>query len=325
MEIYLAVTIDTECDKGPLWRVQQPIGYHSVLEGVPQRLQPLFEGFLIKPTYLLSPEIIEHDGCVAVFKHLEGQCELGTHLHGEFIEPHRPPPQTVTMTGIMQHQYTSEMEKAKLVNLTRLFESGFGRKPLSFRAGRFGIGKHSLRILDELGYLVDSSVTPYAIHDDLNFWGSPVTPYHPSEEDPRLRGSLKILEAPVTIHSRFLSGFPEGWLVDQGPQALWFRLARKIFGRDYVRPIWLRPSFRDFNDMKQVIDAHLKMVGSGKPALLVMMFHSVEVIAAASPYAQNEEEAAVFLKRLEQTLGYCQELGAKSIGLSQAADIEWQR
>src|ERR1043166_2590436 len=248
MESYLAVTIDTECDKGPEWRVQQPIGYRSVLEGVPQRLQPLFDRLGAKPTYLLSPEMIEHDGCVNVLRPLVSRCELGTHLHGEFIEPNRPASETVTATSDMQREYAPEIERAKLENLTKLFESRIGHRPTSFRAGRFGIGDESLKFLDELGYLVDSSVTPYAIHDDLNFWGCPLNPYHPSGDDPRSPGSLKILEAPVTIHSPFLSGFPAGWLLGSSPQALWFRAARKLLGRDYVRPIWLRPSFRDFTD-----------------------------------------------------------------------------
>ncbi len=324
MEIYLAVTIDTECDKGPEWRVQQPIGYRSVLEGVPLRLQPLFKRFDAKPTYLLSPEMIEHEGCVATLRGVAGGCELGTHLHGEFIEPDRLKQETIVMTGALQRQYSPEVERAKLVNLTELFESRFGYRPTSFRAGRFGIGDRSLKLLDELGYVVDSSVTPYALHDGFHFWGCPTRPYHPREDDPRCKGSLRILEVPVTIHSPFLSGFPDGWLLGQGPQSWWFRLARRVLGKEYMRPIWLRPSFRDFDGMRRVIDAHLQ-AGRGEPrSLLVMMFHSVEVIPAASPYAQTLAEVDVFLQRLERTLDYCRTLGAKCIGLSEVAKLDWE-
>lgn len=323
MEILLAVTIDTECDKGPDWRVPQPIGYRSVTEGVPRRLQPLFNRFRAKPTYLLSAEMIEHDGCVATLKALPGEFELGTHLHGEFVEPNRPPADTVTATNDMQRNHPPEIERAKLENLTGLFEKRFGVKPTSFRAGRFGIGANSLRILSDLGYLVDSSVTPYAVHDGFNFWGCPTQPYRPGDSDPSLRGSLPILEAPVTIHSRFLGGFPEGWLWAQGPDAFWFRAARKLCGREFVRPIWLRPSFRDAADMKRVIDATLRVHSDRPRVLLVMMFHSVEVIPAASPYAQTELEVTEFLKRLEATLDYAQKLGAKFIGLSDAAKFDW--
>lgn len=324
MEIYLAVTIDTECDKGPNWKVKQPLGFRSVLEGVPQKFQPLFEKLGIKPTYLLSPEMIEHDGCVATLKQCAGKCEFGTHLHGEFVEPNRPPVDSVVATNDMQLQYSSEVERAKLENLSRCFEARFGYKATSFRAGRFGIGKNSLKILDDLGYLVDSSVTPYAIHDDLHFWGCPTSPYHPAETDPSERGKLRILEAPVTIHSPFLSSLPQTWLRRQRPSAFWFRAARKLLGREFVRAIWLRPSFRDVADMRRVIYAHLAAARGKKRALLVMMFHSVEVIPAASPYAKTEEDVVVFLKRLEEVLTHCSQMGARSIGLSEAAQLEWE-
>jgi hypothetical protein len=325
MEIFFAVTIDTECDKGPEWRVQQPIGYRSVLEGVPQRLQPLFQRFEAKPTYLLSPEMIEHDGCVATLRGLPGACELGAHLHGEFIEPNRPPPGTITRVHDVQRQYPPAVERAKLDNLTKLFAERFDYRPASFRAGRFGIGAHSLRFLDELGYAVDSSVTPYAIHDDGNFWGCPVTPYHASEDDPRVPGGLRILEAPVTIASPLLGRLPARWIAGKGPQAWWYRAARRLYGAEFVRPIWLRPSFRDFDDMRRAMDAHLTATAEAPRAMLVMMFHSVEVIPAASPYAQTEAEVRVFLDRLERTLAYAHRLGAKFIGLGEAAKIEWPK
>jgi hypothetical protein len=77
--------------------------------------------------------------------------------------------------------------------------------------------------------------------------------------------------------------------------------------------------------MKRVIDAHLWATREWPRTLLVMMFHSVEVIPAASPYAQTEAEVETFLQRLNQTLAYCQQLGAKHIGLSDAAKLEWTK
>ena len=92
--ISLAITIDTECDKGPGWRVRQPLGFRNVLEGVPGRLQPIFERWGVKPTYLLSPEVLLHDGCVGLFRGLNDRVELGTHLHSEFVGPGADPATT---------------------------------------------------------------------------------------------------------------------------------------------------------------------------------------------------------------------------------------
>ena len=51
--------------------------------------------------------------------------------------------------------------------------STFGHAPASFRAGRFGIGPRSIGILDDLGYAVESSVTPVESRSEytpMNFW-----------------------------------------------------------------------------------------------------------------------------------------------------------
>ena len=65
------------------------------------------------------------------------------------------------VTDAFQRDYPPDVEAAKLRDLTELFSRTFGRSPTSFRAGRFGIGPHSIPILEELGYLVESSVTPH--------------------------------------------------------------------------------------------------------------------------------------------------------------------
>ena len=41
--VYLAVSIDCECDKGPGWRVRKPLSFVGVTEGMSKRLGPLFK------------------------------------------------------------------------------------------------------------------------------------------------------------------------------------------------------------------------------------------------------------------------------------------
>ena len=38
MKIYLCVSIDCECDKGPGWRLQKPLSFSGVYEGIANRL-----------------------------------------------------------------------------------------------------------------------------------------------------------------------------------------------------------------------------------------------------------------------------------------------
>ncbi len=120
----LIISLDTECDKGPGWKVRQPLSFKNIIEGVPERLQPLFEEFGIKPTYLLSPEVLKNDECVSLFQSLDGSVELGTHLHAEFIEPEATP--LADKTDAFQSDFTPEVEFEKLRNLTGLFADRFG-------------------------------------------------------------------------------------------------------------------------------------------------------------------------------------------------------
>jgi len=80
----VAVSIDVECDKDLHWRVRRPLTFRGVEEGIGRRLAPLFAEYGVRPTYLLSPEVIRDGTCVSLLKTLEA-CELGTHLHPEFV------------------------------------------------------------------------------------------------------------------------------------------------------------------------------------------------------------------------------------------------
>jgi hypothetical protein len=50
------------------------------------------------------------------------------------------------------------LERAKLKCLTETIEEGFGRRPVIYRAGRYGVGPNTASLLRELGYKIDTSV-----------------------------------------------------------------------------------------------------------------------------------------------------------------------
>ena len=86
MTIHLLITIDTEIDKAKDWRVSSSESFSSVTTGIPDKLTKIFSKYGARPTYLLSPEVIRNDECVSILKNLK-DCELGTHMHGDMIEP----------------------------------------------------------------------------------------------------------------------------------------------------------------------------------------------------------------------------------------------
>jgi len=304
MKIYLIVTIDTECDKGPNWKVRQPLEFKNILEGIPKRLQPLFEKYNIKPTYLLSPEALINDACVDLFKSLNGSVEFGTHLHAEFIEPN--PEWTAEYTYSFQSDYVTRLEFEKLKNLTDLFVKRIGYQPRSFRAGRFGISKHTLRFLQDLEYKVDSSVTPYTWWwgengKGVNFLGSPHQPYYPSSKDFRVHGELKILEVPISLINFFWEKFPRSFQRRINPFNKAQIVALNLIFKNKLRCKWLRPTYSSTKEMLAVSN-YISQTASTDHIFLCMMFHSNEATTGMSPYNSKDHEVCHFLERLSEYL-----------------------
>ena len=66
--ILLVLSIDTECDKDQNWNVKRPMSFTNIISGIPQRLTPLFGKYKIKPTYLISPEVLNDEDSVSLLK-----------------------------------------------------------------------------------------------------------------------------------------------------------------------------------------------------------------------------------------------------------------
>jgi len=74
-----------------------------------------------------------------------------------------------------------------------------GTRPVGFRAPNFDIDEATLEILEERGYVYDSSILPAYLFSNKNIHGfSPLSPYHPSRKSIWRRGQRKVLEVPVS-------------------------------------------------------------------------------------------------------------------------------
>jgi hypothetical protein len=301
--IFLAVTIDCECDKGMRWHSKSPLRFEGVREGVGRRLAPLFRAYRAKPTYLLSPEVLRDPASVELFARQRGDAELGTHLHGEYADPDAFEP---IVTRDFQRDYPREVEAAKLTSLTSSFRSAFGRSPRSFRAGRFGLGSASMGLLESLGYLADSSVTPFVSWEragarGLSFRTAPTQPYRPSRSSPGEPGESPIIEIPVTIRPHSLSRIP-------------------LLGRIF-EPRWLRPTRTRARALIDVAEQEIRAARSAGTVVLNAMFHNVEVIPDASPYAQTEHEAHAVLNRVASLLAFAARESIRVIGMTDVAGL----
>lgn len=294
--VVVTISIDTECDHDTNWVRSNPLKFDSINEGLPNRLQPVYADVGAVPTYLLTVEVLENATCVNTLKNLRGEYEYGTHLHAEYVEPNK---KYYDYAGTASTQFqcnaTEEVEYQKLANLSNLFEEKLGTKATSFRAGRYGAGAQSLRSLEKLGYLVDTSVTPTIRWKEtsgiVDYRSAPMQPYFASNNkitDAMAEGSRQILEAPVTVQPRLLRRTPH----------------------------WFRPWFSDVKTMKAIAHYHLKKFQHEPVVNLNMMFHSMEVIEQASPYPQSRADVDIFLDSMHSVLTWCRDEGFEFAGLS---------
>ena len=91
--------------------------------------------------------------------------------------------------------------KKQLEDFCRLYAEILGEQSKGFRAVQHTIDNTQLKLLEEFGFEYDSSVVPryVPIKKYVGYKGkAPTEPYHPSYEDYKKKGDMRILEIPVT-------------------------------------------------------------------------------------------------------------------------------
>jgi hypothetical protein len=311
----VAVSIDVECDKDERWDVRQPLTFRGVEEGIGRRLTPLFLEYGVRPTYLVSPEVMRHEESAALLK-AASDCELGTHLHPEFIVGSGRVTQTAAIACLM----SEEEERRDLEILTALFAGVFEKPPRSYRAGRYGASARSLRVLADLGYAVDTSVTPHKLWAaGLDFRGAPDSPYYPSADDICGRGpSGGLLEIPVSLRPSRAPAFV------RGPTQFLAR-SRVKCTRDLAKwtrgPFWFRPGW----SKRGVLLGFVRSAARGEfQGILNMMFHNVDMVPGCSPNARSEEGVRTALDDLRAVCEEVAACGGRFATLSEIRDSQAQ-
>lgn len=294
--MFLVLTIDTECDKTTDWSVRAPLSFRGVYEGIGEILNPLFSGLDIVPTYLLSPEVIRDARASAFFGSLD-LGELGAHLHYEFVGGGGLPERTVIAECVL----SETEERTAIVRLTKLFEERFGFRPRVFRAGRFGLGSSTLRILAETGYELDTSVTPFRTYEfggrRTTHWGAPWWPYRADGSDFRRRGG-GLWELPVTCVIPAFVSWPL-WIVRRLPAQRWWprRLAEFLSAEPGVLK-WVRPFRLGEDEALRVAELLVDATPTKELPVVNIMFHNVEAVPGASPYAESSRDVEALLEWL---------------------------
>ena len=300
MKTHVLLGVDTEADNQWDASAREALPVKNAYEL--SRLQEVCDRYRVPPTYLVTYEMAKDDGARGVLKELAatGRCEIATHHH-----PWSTPP------AVNGHPYPLNLSptqfKEQLEVLTEAVSEVSGTAPVSYRAGRNGFTGWQVAILEELGYLVDSSVDPFFNEKRKggpSFAGAPLVPYFVSGNDPRRPGESRLLEIPIT--SALDRKWPQ-WMQTayaDVTHAYQFRRALRLL--KITRPIWLRPSYSKTEDMLLLA----RRVLDGEAPTANIIFHSSELLAGGSPYNQTEGQVETFYRELETLLSYLTENGA---------------
>ena len=308
------ITIDTEGDNQ--WDHGRKLTVENI-RFVP-RFQELCEKYLIKPTYLVTSEVCEDKYARKIFtEYVSGEkAEIGAHLHTWTTAPF------LDSDGYREndpnHAFATELPRnllaEKIKNLTIQIEKSFGKRPLSFRSGRYGFDRNLAEVLTENSYLVDSSVTPFVSWEEHA--GIPGGKGGPDFMDnlpfPTIYNfdTRPLIEIPITIlPTRFplnKSAFLARKYFRNVNNSLVLRGFRKLVFKN--QPYWLRPTpdmdIRMFNALLH--EATIKRL-----PFIVMMFHSSELMPGCSSYRPDGESIeklyelldAFFIKLRDKEIG----------------------
>jgi hypothetical protein len=90
----------------------------------------------------------------------------------------------------------------------------------------------------------------------------------------------------------------------------------------HVEPRWLRPTKTSGDRLVAIArETIARERRDGRPVVLNAMFHNVEVVAGASPYAATDDEAARIVERLAVLLDFARRESIPCIGLADVREI----
>ena len=254
----------------------------TALEGM-ERGQAYFAAAGIKPIYVTDYPVVDSDAAAAMMGRwlADGAADVGAHLHPWVNPPHI---EEVTAANSYVGFLPEAVERAKLEALCLRLAERFGARPIVYRAGRYGVGPHSARLLEEAGFRIDSSVRSrfdYSGQYGPDFQGLPQYPYWAGP-------GRSLVELPLSTAFAGLlrRGGERLYRLAQGAGPLSGALART----GMLSRIPLTPEGISAQEAIAAIDA---LIEEGSP-VLNFSFHSPTLEPGHTPYVRNEGDRTAF-------------------------------
>lgn len=270
------VTVDTEEEfdwEKPFER------YGHGLSHVPAiaRFQTFCENAGVAPIYLVDYPVACDARLPDVLSQaiLHGRAEIGIQLHPWVNPPHD---EEVNVRNSFAGNLPAPLERAKFDTLRHTIEQAFGRKPRSYRAGRYGLGPNTKAIITDGGVKIDTSVRArfdYSNEGGPDYRDHPVHPWWIDRQAGLIELPLSTLFCGVLRRSG-------GWLYHAASRIPHLRGILARLG--LLERVPLTPEGVDIAAALRGIDAAL---ADGLPVLM-FSFHSPSLLPGHTPYVRDE-------------------------------------
>ncbi len=317
----LIITIDTEGDNQ--WSEQHRRNITTENARFLPPFQELCEQYAHKPTYLTSYEMAVDEFFVEFGKKClaKGTCEIGSHPHAW----NSPPDYDLTGDD-KKHtpyliEYPEEIIYEKVKFLTDLLESAFETKIVSHRAGRWGFNEVYARILGQLGYKVDCSVTPFVCWKSClgapdgsggpDFSDFPTEAYFLDMNDISRAGSSSVLELPVTIRQNYGSILRKIYQVVPSATK---RVVRGVFGQPVS---WFRCGKRNIKSILKMLEGEIV----SNSEYVEFMLHSSELMPGCSPTYTTQSDVDNLYRDLNDIFSLLSKAGVGGAGCEDYYEI----
>ncbi len=275
------------------------------------RAHEIYDELGVVPTYVIDYPVASTPAAYAYLCELvdSGRAEIGAQLH-PWVNP--PDHERVSRYNSYQGNLPLDLERAKLHALTDAIEAGLGRRPRVFKAGRYGFGPNTARLLVEAGYEVDCSFVPYwsfAADGGPSYYAKPTQPFW-------LDTGRTLAEVPLTTGfvGLFRRAGPKLQRLFDNPIATRLHIPGVIDHLGLVGRSRLSPEGVPVREQKSLLRA---LVSQGL-STFTLAYHSPSLVPGHTPYVRDERDLAAFLASIRDVLSYFRdELGGRFTTLTE--------
>jgi hypothetical protein len=292
----LVVVVDTEAEfdwtsSGP----RRAAGVTSVMSQF--KAQSIYEQYGVRPTYLMDYPVSSIPEAYEYIRDLyrSGACEIGAHL-----QPWDTPPfvEQPSDRNSYPGNLPCEIEEAKMVRLTEAISQNIGAQPRIYKAGRYGVGQATARILAKLGYEIDLSVVPGT---DLRRQLGP--DFSHCTAQPYWFGSApQLLEIPLTIgYTGLLAGIGStASALTTNPWLKTLHVPGALARLHLIERITLTPEGVTFKEQRRLTRALLRR----GQRVFCLAYHSPSLAPGNTPYVRDDAQLTGFLQRIRDYLDF---------------------